>query len=279
MGEQVKKFSLKRTSNTLAYKFTYGMIYPVYRNDMDCGRNMMFYIIDDRGQSCYFNTFKGKIETNSSDLDGKNWEVIRNNEEEKKMKFKAGDKIKFKNSWWDVTAGKEYELFKVDNSLKFSDDKGDPLNFYDLINECRTGIASVKKLIETKEEKKMQFKVGKSYKSNQSGAVYKYLGKNQGSTHLNFEIVSGGSVGKLTQFTIEYAELTLELQVEQGEEKAPDVPVFVKATLDEALTAFKEGNKSDFYMYNPKKGICSPLVNETNIRMLTTWTILKKVGE
>lgn len=192
------------------------------------------------------------------------------------MKFKAGDMIKFKHNWWDVTAGKEYELFKVDNSLKFRDDKGDPLNFYDLIDECRVGIASGEELM--KEEKKMKFKVGKNYKSNQSGAVYKYLGKAQGSGYLNFEIVSGGSVGELEQFSISYAEECFELQ-NDGEEKAPEVPVFVKTTLDEAITAFKEGNKSDFYMYNPKKGICTPLVKETNILMLTTWTILKKVAE
>lgn len=149
MGELVKKFSLKRTSSKYIKLFTQGKIYPVYHNEAPQYGDGAFYIIDNVGNRQYFNTLNGQIDENDSELVVDNWEIIRHNTEENKMtkEFKAGDKIRFKNEWWDVTAGKEYELIQEGNSLKFIDDVGDPMNFYDLDNECRSGIASGKRLM------------------------------------------------------------------------------------------------------------------------------------
>jgi hypothetical protein len=150
MSERVKKFSLKRSSRVDINSFIAGKIYPVYRNDTDRYRNLAFYIVDEYGSKQFFNTINGQLETYRGHLRAEYWEVIRAPKEENTMKkqFKAGDKIRFKNSWCDVTAGKEYELIQEGNSLKFIDDVGDELNFYDLLYQCRTGIASDKKLME-----------------------------------------------------------------------------------------------------------------------------------
>lgn len=137
MSEIVEKFKLKRTSSVFNPSFTYGQIYPAYHNDMDCYTNMAFYIVDDRGQRCYFNTLDGQVDTKGGHLVAEYWEVIRTSKEEKTMTkdftgLKVGDKLTRDNgfvSWW--TKDKEYEVLHNDTGLytncKFYiiDDEGD----------------------------------------------------------------------------------------------------------------------------------------------------------
>lgn len=300
MNERVKKFSLKRTSNVHDDSFTYGTVYPVYRCTT-AHPIYKFYILDDTCSKQYFNTLNGHIDRESW-LHPDNWKVIRHNKEEKEMNekvFKAGDKIRFKNDWCDVTAGKEYELINVDNFLMFIDDVGDRLRFYDLTNRCRTGIAAYTELMEEEQTMTKDFiglKVGDKITCDSDKLPYWVKGKEyevlENTTDIYpfypFYIID--EEGDRHWFCVEengnptYPGLNdifswnkSEVEEEQKTDQVNNSKVaFVKADITELLAAIEKDEQDKYYIYDSKKGTIKPLVSETNLHQLLNYQILRK---
>jgi hypothetical protein len=244
----------------------------------------------------FFNTLDGQLETYRGHLNAKYWEVIRTSKEGKTMTkdftgLKVGDKITRDNdqwSWW--IKGKEYEVHANDTKLHtecdfYIVDEEDDDRWFNVDQNGKLTNGEVQanfswnKPENVVQENTMKFKVGEKYKSNQSGVVYKYIGKHSECGYLNFEIVSGGSVGALIELNISYAELVLELQVDDGEEATEEVPVFVKANITELLEAINNGEQDQYYIYNPKKGTMVSVAWETNLHQLIVHQILRKVDK